>query len=145
MNVTTLFNTQDMDNIHSSHNIWWICRVSTADSPHNWQYLLLAHWMSQYISSIQNTPCIALSSCSNPAHYSDSNCTHPLTVYRQHAHHRHEQALAYHITMFTLWNYHTLHSSNLKGISNPTLVTAYVYKRITKGRKERRKEEFQLT
>jgi len=142
MNVTTLLTPRIWTTF-----IHYTMSVESAEfllqiPPHNWQYFLLAHWLNQYISSIQNTPCTALSSDSNPAHYSDSNCTHPLTVYKWHAHHRHEQAPAYHhTTIFTLWNYHTLHSKDLKGISNPTLVTTYVYKRrITKGRKEGKKE-----
>lgn len=141
MNVTTFFNTQDVDNIHSPYNVWWICRVPTADSPHNWQYLLLAHWLSQYISSIQNTPCIALSSDSNPAHYSDSNCTHPLTAYRWYAHHRHEHTPAYLPHHYI----HFMKSSHiavrwLKRHFYPTLVTVYVYEKEDNKRKEGKKE-----
>jgi hypothetical protein len=143
MNVTTFFNTQDVGNIHPSYNVWRICRVSTADSPHNWQYLLLAHWLSQYISSIQNTPCITLSSDSNPAHCSDSNCTHPLTAYRQYTHHWYAHAPAYlphHYIHFMKLSHTAVQW--LKRHFYPTLVTAYVYEKANnkkEGRKEGRK------
>lgn len=141
MNVTTFFNTQDVDNIHSSYNVRWMCRVSTADSPHNWQYLLLAHWLSQYISSIQNTPCIALSSDSNAVHYSDSNCTHPLTAYRWNVHHRHEHAPAYlphHYIHFMKLSHTAVQW--LKRHFYPTLVTAHVHEKENNKRKNGKKE-----